>query len=89
MVRLMVRHPVADYDAWRAAYDEFDDERRGMGVTGHGVYRAVDDPRDVTVWHEFESVRAARGFAGSDELGALMATAGVAGDPEIWLVTEA
>jgi hypothetical protein len=38
MVRLFVRHPVADYAAWRRVYDDFDEERRGMGVTGHAVY---------------------------------------------------
>ena len=24
-----------------------------MGVTGHAVYQALDDPNDVTVWHDF------------------------------------
>ncbi len=38
MVRLFVRHPVANYAAWRKAYDEFDAQRRTMGVTAHAVY---------------------------------------------------
>jgi hypothetical protein len=33
MVRLFVRHTVSDYQAWRKVYDEFDAERRPMGVT--------------------------------------------------------
>jgi hypothetical protein len=41
MVRLFVRHPVRDYAAWRQAYDDFDQERRSMGVVGHAVVRTL------------------------------------------------
>lgn len=88
MIRLIVRHPVADYDAWRRVYDDFDEERRELGVADHAVYQSVDDPRDVTVWHDFATARAARLFATSDRLRKRMADAGVAGEPEMWLVTE-
>ena len=33
MVRLFVRHPVRDYSVWRQAYDAFDEERGGFGVS--------------------------------------------------------
>ena len=36
MVRLFVRHQVADYPAWRRVYDDFDAERQTLGVTGQG-----------------------------------------------------
>jgi hypothetical protein len=68
MVRLFVRHPVADYAAWRQVYDGFDEERQGMGVTGHAVFQSVDDPNDVTVWHDFETREQAESFAASDRL---------------------
>ena len=38
MVRLFVRHTVADYGAWRKAYDAFDAQRAPMGVISHAVY---------------------------------------------------
>src|SRR5262249_39793681 len=41
MVRMFIRHVVRDYRVWRRAYNAFDKERRGMGVVGHTVYRAV------------------------------------------------
>jgi hypothetical protein len=44
MVRLFVRHNVADYGAWRKAYDEFDEERAAMGVTGDAVFQSIDNP---------------------------------------------
>ena len=89
MVRLFVRHKVADYDAWRKVYDEFDETRRPMGVTDHAVFRGVDDRNDVTVWHDFADADEARAFVSSDELRNAMQQVGVQGEPEVWFVTQA
>lgn len=88
VVRLMMRHPVADYDAWRRADDALDSERRRMGALSHAVYQSLDDPQDITVEIGFATTHAARAFAGSPHLRERMAAAGVAGTPEVWLVTE-
>lgn len=77
MVRLFVRHNVAEYEAWRKVYDEFDAQRRPMGVTDDGVFQAIDNPTDVTVWHDFVSADAARAFVSSEELKDAMQRAGV------------
>ena len=66
MIRLFVRHRVADYDAWRRVYDEFDTTRRPMGVLGEAVFQAIDDPRDVTLWHDFDTADEAQAFASSE-----------------------
>jgi quinol monooxygenase YgiN len=89
MNRLFIRHPVSDYTTWREQYDGFDDERRSMGVLAHAVYRSVDDPNDITVWHDFESREEAESFASSARLREVMGEAGVVGQPNVWLVTEA
>ncbi len=89
MVRLFVRHEVEDYARWRKAYDDFDAERRTMGVKGDAVYRNVDDGDDVTVYHDFDSADTAKAFAGSDRLREVIAEAGVAGAPQIWFVEKA
>ena len=89
MVRMFARHPVKDYATWRKAYDDFDSERPAYGVKGDAVYQATDDPNDVTVWHDFETIEAAQAFAGSDRLKEVMQGAGVAGPPTIWFTTEA
>lgn len=88
MVRLFVRHQVADYGQWRRGYDDFDETRRGLGVRGDAVFQAVDDPNDVTVWHDFDSADAARSFMSSSELKAAMEGAGVAGEPQVWVAAE-
>lgn len=89
MIRMFARHPVSDFTAWKKVYDDFDTERRGMGVTGHAVFQAADDPNDVTLWHDFPSLDAARSFAESERLRSVMESAGVAGAPQIWFTTSA
>jgi hypothetical protein len=43
------------------------------------VYRDVDDGNDVTAWHDFNNLEAAKAFANSTELKAAMKGAGVIG----------
>jgi hypothetical protein len=86
MIRLFVRHNVAGYEPWKQVYDEFDEERRSMGVTDDAVFQSIG-PNDVTAWHDFDTAEAARAFASSDELRNAMQRAGVQGEPQIWFVT--
>lgn len=85
MATLFVRHTVADYAAWRKAYDEFDAERKGMGVTSHGVYLLDGNQNDVTVYHEFPDAETAKAFAASPRLKEVMSKAGVQGTPNVWI----
>jgi len=89
MVRVFVRHRVADYKAWRKAYDAFDAERKKLGASGHAVFQTVDDPNDLTVWHDFETLEKAKGFGASAALKDAMAKAGVQGKPTVWFATQA
>lgn len=84
MATLFVRHKVKDFDTWKHAYDAFDAERKSMGVMGHGVYQAEDDPNQVTIYHHFDSMDSAKAFMGSDRLKEVMVSAGVEGTPDIW-----
>jgi hypothetical protein len=87
MVRLFIRHNVEDYQAWRKAYDEFDQQRRSMGVSGDAVFQSIADPDDVTVWHDFDTAEAAKALVSSDELRNAMQGGGVQGEPQVWFVT--
>lgn len=84
MATLFVRHKVKEFSVWKAAYDAFDAERKTMGVTNQGVYQADENPAEVTVYHEFETMDAAKAFAGSPRLKEVMERAGVMGTPDIW-----
>lgn len=97
MIRLFVRHSVADFGQWKTAYDDFGSERLGLGVLDHGVYRSLDDPTAVTVWHDtavtvwhdMDSEESARALAESPRLRAAMASAGVVGTPTNWITRPA
>ena len=84
MIRMFVRHDVADYAKWRHAYDAFEAERRTMGVVGAAVYRAAEKDTDITVTHDFEGLEAAKAFTGSQRLREVMGAAGVTSVPTIW-----
>ena len=89
MVRLFVRHNVDDYSAWRRVYGEFEPQHKAMGVTAHAVFQSVDEPNDITVWHDFDSAETARAFTSSEELRDAMQRAGVRGEPQVWFVSPA
>jgi hypothetical protein len=89
MVRMMIRHVVRDYRVWRRAYNGFNKERRGMGVTGHAVYRNATRPKEITITHDFANMAKARAFAASRRLRQVMKGAGVRGVPTIWFVKRA
>ena len=84
MATLFVRQHVADYTAWRRAYDAFAPMQKKGGVIEESVYQAFDDPTDVTVTHEFATIEAAQAFAGSADLREAMQAAGLVGAPTIW-----
>jgi hypothetical protein len=51
----VVRHRVADFDAWKKMYDGFAPIQAEHGVQGHEVLRSIEDPNDVIVTHRFDS----------------------------------
>ena len=89
MATVFVRHTVQDFGRWKQAYDEFDAERKSMGVTDDGVYQADGNANDVTVYHDFATMASARAFVASTRLKEVMEGAGVQGPPDIWFTQRA
>ena len=85
MTTLFVRHTVADYKAWRKIYDSVAKFQKEHGVTAQAVFQASDNPKDVLVFHEFASAKAAKAFMALPELKQAMQKAGVAGAPTTWI----
>ena len=88
MATLFVRVTVADYKAWRKIYDEFQPTAAGHGFKSTAVYQTVDNPNEVTVTHDFDSVEAARTFTQAEELKNAMQRSGVIGAPTIWITNK-
>jgi heme-degrading monooxygenase HmoA len=76
----LVRHRVADYDAWKTLYDDFAPFQAEHGVQGHQVLRSIENPNDIIVTHAFDSPEAARAFFAMSELKEAMSEGGVNAD---------
>jgi len=83
---LAVNHNIADYDTWKAVFDEFNQTDRG--VLASRINRNVEDPNNITVVHVFENEATARAFVDNPELAAAMGRAGVTSAPRIELFEE-
>ena len=89
MVHLIVRHKVADYSRWKEAFDGHLGARKAAGEVGYRVMLTVDDPREVTIFLDWDSLDRARKFAASDDLKQKMQQSGVLGDPDVRFLEDA
>ena len=89
MVHMIVRHKVADYSRWKESFDEHLNVRKAAGETEARVMVSVDDPREVTLFFDWDSLDHARRFVGSDELKQAMKQGGVIGDPDVRFLEDA
>ena len=88
-VALVVRHTVADFDTWKSAFDAEEDQRRAASAVGHHINRAEDNPNDLSVYIAATDTAKLEAFATSDELKAVMQSAGVTSAAELMWVTPA
>jgi len=89
MVHIIIRHKVADYSRWKEAFDAHLSTRKSAGETEYRVLQSVDDPREVTLFLDWDSLERARRFAGSEDLKQAMQKAGVVGDPDVHFLEDA
>ena len=82
-------HPVRDFDAWKAIFDQFEPIRKEAGERSAVVLRHADDPNMVTIINTWDSIEAPQAFLNREELKAGMAEAGVAAPPTIIFANEA
>ena len=56
MVVLQVEHPVADFDAWKLAFDQDPVNRQQSGVRRYRVLRPVNQPDFAIIELEFDGL---------------------------------
>ena len=83
MAYLIVRHTVEDYGKWKPVFDQHGSVRKAAGSKGVQLLRSADNPNDVTMLFEWDSLEHARAFTESPDLRAVMQRAGVVGRPDI------
>ena len=62
MPMLVIQHRVADFEAWKKAFDADPLGRARNGVVGHAIYRPAGDPLQVVIHLEFSSLERAEAF---------------------------
>ena len=88
MPSLLIRHHVANFAAWKAAFDEHGTTRRAHGSRGGSLFRSAIDPNEVLLLLEWDDLERARLFADSDDLREAMTRAGVTDRPDIWFLED-
>lgn len=89
MVHVMVRHKVADYARWKEAFDSHLTNRKRAGETGCHVFHSVEDPHEIFLLLDWQTVDEARKFMNSDDLHQRMKDAGVQGTPDVQYLEDA
>jgi hypothetical protein len=83
MIKMYVRHKVADFDKWKVVFDEVEPFRKKSGSSGSYVFRNYSNPNEVLVIIDWDNKEQGIKFGQSPELRKDMERAGVSGAPEI------
>jgi len=67
MATLRVENTVRDFDEWKAVFDKFDRFRAEKNMRGYRMARRVDDPHQVVIDLDFDTVEDATAFRGALE----------------------
>jgi len=86
MARLIVKHKVADFGAWKKVFDSM--IRFSYGWIGHELYRDPADPNFVMVVNKVKTLEGAKAYGTSPELKEGMQRAGVTSVPEIMFLND-
>lgn len=88
MATMLVRQRVANFDAWKRVFDQFETLREEHGFTGHSVHRDAIDPNVVVIVNHVRTMDDAKRYGASETLRDAMKEAGVQGVPEISFLTD-
>jgi len=89
MAHIIVRQKVSDYGKWRSAFDEAIKMRKDAGELSSRVFRMADDPNNLLLFQEWNSVDNAAKFVQSTELKEAMQQTGVLEQPDVYFLNEA
>ena len=78
----IIRHRVADFDAWKAGFDAAAGFRAAAGMTAAQIYTDATDGQQVTVVAEFDSIAHAQSHLQDPQLAEKMKALGVLEQPQ-------
>ena len=83
-IRVMIRHKVKDWDAWKKSFDSHKQVRIDAGLTDRVISYTVGDNHHVTLVFAVADMDKAKAFMNSQDLKDKMKEAGVDGPPDIF-----
>ena len=89
MPYLLVRHMIEDYQRWKPVFDhDHGASRKRSGSKGGWILRNLDDPSELVILLEWDSLENAKRFANADDLREAMQRARVADEPDVYFLEE-
>ncbi len=82
MAHILVHHKVEDYKKWRPFFDDHSSFRSKNGSIGERIFRSANNPNEIFILFEWDSIENAKKFSQSDNLKEIMQKAGVLGMPD-------
>ena len=83
-VRVMIRHKVKDWDAWKKSFDSHKQTRMDAGLVDRVIGHTAGDTHNVTLVFAVTDMDKAKAFMNSDDLKNKMKEAGVEGPPDFF-----
>jgi len=83
-VRVMVKHKVKDWEAWKKSFDSHKQVRIDAGLTDRVLGHVVGDDHSVIIVFAVADVAKAKAFMASKDLKDKMNEAGVVGPPDVF-----
>jgi heme-degrading monooxygenase HmoA len=88
MPYMLVHHQVSDFAKWKPFFDKDESTRKTSGSKSAQVFQNSENPSDVFILFEWDTVENAKKFGMSDDLKKTMEQAGVIGRPHIHFLKE-
>ena len=86
MAKVILNHPVSDYDTWRPIFDADAPRREAAGMSNVVVLRDADDPNSIWLVGDGDPGKVNEMMQDPD-LAAVMQAAGVTGPPQVYFAT--
>ena len=86
MSMMIIQHEVKDYSNWKRVFDLSLPVRKMFGERSSRIFRDMDNPNNISVLVEWKDIEKAAEYAESEDLRTSMKSAGVIGQPKIYLL---
>lgn len=80
---MLVRHEVEDYDEWEDQFESEVDDRSRKGSEGAEVFVTTEDPNELVVLTEWDSIEDAESYAQESVDPEKIEEAGITGEIEV------